>query len=208
MPNKKIGIKYSGSPIHFTYNNVKVAWKNLPYLIKSILTKDTLKIDGWSFYYDYYSLYKRQNKVWKKSYLSKTNIKGKIILDIGAGCGETAKFFLEHGAKHIIAVENNPDALPFLKLNAKNHPLTVIGQPFNTKMLEIPHDFMKMDIEGYEILLLIENVLPHYKKECIINVHGNYIFDEFINKFGFEDLTKIKRIYPLLSGGIVYRGPT
>src|SRR3990170_8039302 len=36
-----------------------------------------------------------------------TSFKGKVILDLGADVGSTAKFFLKNGARRVIAVEGN-----------------------------------------------------------------------------------------------------
>lgn len=44
---------------------------------------------------------------WKKHYLP-VDIKGKTVLDVGAGCGETALFYFMNGARKVIAVERDP----------------------------------------------------------------------------------------------------
>src|SRR5437867_10380800 len=37
--------------------------------------------------------------LWHKWYLPPDGVEGKIVVDMGAGCGETAQFYLLHGAK-------------------------------------------------------------------------------------------------------------
>jgi 2-polyprenyl-3-methyl-5-hydroxy-6-metoxy-1,4-benzoquinol methylase len=42
---------------------------------------------------------------WTAWYLPRFNLAGKTVLDIGAGCGETAAFYFDHGAEKVVAVE-------------------------------------------------------------------------------------------------------
>jgi hypothetical protein len=81
---------------------------------------------------------------WHKTYLPlKRNIE--TVLDVGAGNGETAQFYLNHGAKTVICVE--PDA-KLLSENFANDPRIVI----------VPHapDFIKLDGEGCERDMVFE----------------------------------------------------
>ena len=50
---------------------------------------------------------------WNKYYLP-IYVKGLTVLDVGAGEGETAKFFLEQGARKVICIE--PDVYLFITL--------------------------------------------------------------------------------------------
>lgn len=111
---------------------------------------------------------------WKKYYLP-INIKDKIVLDIGAGEGETAKFFLENGAKIVICIECNEFRLKYLNENAKNFPIIVLNKKFDIHDLCIYCDFIKMDIEGYEEILL------NYKipKPIVLEIHGMQLIDKF-----------------------------
>jgi tRNA G37 N-methylase Trm5 len=75
-----------------------------------------------------------------------------LIVDEGAGCGETALFYLNHGAEQVIAIENDVQAFNMLVKNfAHDIRVTpVFGRVTHTKI----------DIEGDEIGMLIE---PHFK---------------------------------------------
>ena len=48
------------------------------------------------------------------------------------------------------------DANKHLAVNERNHPdrIVAINDKFQLSQLDIPHDFLKMDIEGYEEVLL------------------------------------------------------
>ena len=45
------------------------------------------------------------NDVWQKNDYARWNLKGKVVVDIGAYYGESCVFFLERGAKRVIAYE-------------------------------------------------------------------------------------------------------
>ncbi len=79
---------------------------------------------------------------WHKWYLPSKSIVGKTVLDLGAGSGETAFFYLSHGAKHVIAVEPPGEALQMLRKNFGGDPRVTI--------VESSVDLIKSDIEGSE----------------------------------------------------------
>jgi hypothetical protein len=114
---------------------------------------------------------------WARYYLP-IDVTGLTILDVGAGEGETAKFFLDHGATKIICIEPEPIAAKTLNANALNHPgkIEVYPRFFELSDLSLKHDFMKMDIEGYEESLLsgIQLSAP-----AVIEVHGLQLRDKF-----------------------------
>lgn len=84
---------------------------------------------------------KDELEMWHKNYLPC----GKVVLDIGAGNGETAQFYLNHGAETVIAVE--PDA-KLLDENFVNDERVIIN-PFAV-------DHIKIDIEGAELGMIVE----------------------------------------------------
>ena len=121
---------------------------------------------------------------WKPLYLPKGGIKGKTVLDVGMGCGETTAFFFENGAKKIVGVEIMEGCAQNAKQNAKRNgwDLEVFGEPFKLEHLAIPHDFLKMDIDGGERLLL------DYKNElgsCRIEMHPSLI-GPIIGRWGMD----------------------
>jgi hypothetical protein len=129
---------------------------------------------GWKFSDCRKSMCLTEVDEWKKYYLP-IDVKGLTVLDAGAGEGETAKFFLEHGAKKVICIE--PDAQSFHNLadNALRHPITPINRKFQLSDLDLDCDFMKIDIEGYEEELLDVDI----KKPVVLEVHGLQLRDKF-----------------------------
>lgn len=89
-------------------------------------------------------------EMWHADYLPA----GKTILDVGAGCGETAYFYLKHGAERIIGIEADPKAVEAFR---QNFPEAVIV-PSSAKLVlvEAVLDHIKIDIEGGEKGLVIE----------------------------------------------------
>lgn len=98
---------------------------------------------------------KNELDVWHRAYLPLHP--GDTVLDLGAGCGETAQFYLMHGAGRVIAIE--PDILCSrnLKENFKN----------DTRVLVIAQkiDKVKMDIEGSEEFMSFEVHFPFEVKK-------------------------------------------
>jgi len=107
--------------------------------------------------------------LWERLYLPRF-LEGKTVLDVGAGCGETAFFYIYHGAKRVVCIESDPLACKLIEVNRQrlNLNIEIICSKFNLEHLYIPHDFMKMDIEGGEVELLKFDgpIAP-----CVIEVH-------------------------------------
>ncbi len=133
-------------------------------------------VQGWSFSKFRIDMIKSEMPDWQRHYLS-IDLHGKIVLDVGAGEGETAMFFLNHGASKVVCIESCPEAYKYLSLNQKAYPdrITAIESKFELNQLRIPHDFLKMDIEGYEeVLLGVKLDTP-----AAIEIHGLQLCDKF-----------------------------
>ena len=110
------------------------------------------------------------------------DVRGKVVLDVGAYDGDSAKYFLQRGAKEVIAIEKDRDKAERIPLNPKIH---VVAEPFSLWHLHLPHDCMKMDIEGYETMLLgHEETIPSLKP-TIMEVHNWWLVEQF-TKRGFR----------------------
>jgi hypothetical protein len=120
-------------------------------------------------------------------YLPKFSLKDKVVLDIGACCGESAYIFLKAGAKKVICIEPADDRIKYLEFNKKNLGWNVDIIPEKAKpkhILESNPDVIKCDIEGYEMDLI--DYLPKYP--CVLEVHNYWIRDRFAER-GFNEIT-------------------
>lgn len=110
---------------------------------------------------------------WHHLYLP-VDISGLNVIDGGAGCGETARFYLEHGAKSVLSIESDPECFKNLQHNFKDEPRVI---PLLFKV-----DHMKWDIEGGERDSLFMTHFPS-KFQMIRpwsrNGEGYYLLREF-----------------------------
>jgi len=88
--------------------------------------------------------------LWHKHYLPV----GRTVLDVGAGCGETALFYLKHGAQRVICIEGDEKALELLSRN--------FGGDDRVTIVPAVVDSAKIDIEGGEENLVVESHFPPY----------------------------------------------
>lgn len=138
--------------------------------------KLAISLSGWSFSDFRAGMIKSEASDWEKHYLP-IDLQGKVVMDVGAGEGETAMFFLQHGASKVVCVESCSDSYARLALNVHTHSnyLTSINGKFQLSHLNITHDFLKMDIEGYEeVLLGVKLNTP-----AAVEVHGLQLCDKF-----------------------------
>jgi precorrin-6B methylase 2 len=112
-----------------------------------------------------------------------TTFKNKAVLDLGADYGSTAYYFLQKGAIKVIAVEGDPQLASKLKENCQRFKKIVPVETFIDssekieKLISDYHpDLVKVDIEGYEKLLLnVHNIAK--VKEWLIEPHSNEIYE-------------------------------
>lgn len=127
---------------------------------------------------------------WEKAYTMPFPLKGKTVLDVGAGCGETALFFFLKGAEKVICIEKDQSLRPFLEKNkeANNWNLAIIIEPFNLKHLDLRFDAAKMDIEGAEaeLLKLKEITFP-----LCVETHSKCLEEQF-SQLGFKVAWRMK----------------
>lgn len=100
---------------------------------------DHLKLD------DYHrAVLEKELVKWHKTYLP-PHRGMKVVLDVGAGNGETAQFFLNHGAELVICID--PE-VKLLRENFSNDPRVII--------IQAAPDFLKIDGEGCERDMVVE----------------------------------------------------
>jgi len=115
-----------------------------------------------------------------------TSFKNKVVLDLGADYGSTAYYFLQKGALKVIAVEGDPNLASKLKANSKRFQKIVpvelfIDNPEKIEKLISHHrpDLVKVDIEGYERLLLNVNNIADVN-EWLIEAHTEELYDSIV----------------------------
>ena len=125
-------------------------------------------------------------EVWEKHYLPPSDLKGKTVLDVGAGCGETACFFFRHGAKKVICVEIDPDQNKLAQFNSaiNGWNAEVVGRGFELEDLRSDVDYMKMDCEGCEAALLLGREMPAFPH--VIELHGQELLEGFMRTGRFR----------------------
>ena len=130
-------------------------------------------------------------RTWERCYAPRGfDFRGKTVLDVGAGEGETVELYRLLGAKTFICVE--PDHLRAERLR-ENSALNewsaeVYEEPFSLKLLEREFDFMKMDCEGCERILLGTRVtFP-----CVLETHEGSTTEEFLKMDGFSAVRMVR----------------
>ncbi len=130
---------------------------------------------------------------WKRIYRpTKFEFGGKTVLDLGAGCGETAHFYFSLGAAKVIGIEPDQTAAAYFRENAERNDWNyeLYRRKFKLADLQKHYDFMKMDCEGCEKLLL-QNAVKSLKP-CVIEAHSVSISRELARKFGMREITAPK----------------
>ena len=127
--------------------------------------------------------------LWSKYYLPEFSLQGKVVLDVGAGCGETAYFYFKHGASKVMCVECNEEALAYLKKNSarNNWNTEILDHPFELSDINREYDFMKVDCEGSEAAILSSE---RDLRPCVIEVHSAEIREKFMSKFKLVELLR------------------
>lgn len=201
--NKGLSISYNGLPIKPKYNGRKFNWLTIFQMIKSLEEDDNgnkyLYIDGWRFNISYGLMYLKENKCWNY-YLPPDGVKDKLILSVGGGCGEDAKFFLEHGALRVDIVEINEKCREYLEYNSLYHNIKYEIKKFNlADISKDKYDLIKLDIEGYEAELI--PYLNWINFNIVLESHSQYITDKFIEN-GFNYCRPIKEGDTEIYGGV------
>ena len=146
--------------------------------LRGLIRQVFYKSDGWSFSIYRKKMFCNEYAHWKQWYLP-VDVKGLTVLDVGAGEGESARFFLEHGAKKVICIENDSACFRNLLANSKGQSIECFCRSFCIEDLAMPFDLLKMDIEGGEVALLD---LPKLRCPVVVEVHGLSLAPKFIEK--------------------------
>lgn len=192
----KISLKYTGMPFHLSINENSFRWMDLLKMLK-YSKGDIFNIDGYEFLPYFGLCYIEEYDKWMKHYIPSIGVKDKIILDVGAGCGESAKFFLDNGALKVICIECNEISYSYLKKNSlRNYKIKPYNKFFDVDDLySFNYDILKMDIEGYEATALYD--LIELDKPIVIEAHSNYIINT-LSKNGFTIIDMINKTQAIM----------
>jgi methylase of polypeptide subunit release factors len=193
---RKVPIVYILDRIFLPHEALSMLWKSRCLKIKEQSEEYVIvQVKGYTLkLLNQYALWTIDEwKVWEKHYIPHFSLQGKTVLDVGAGCGETALLFFLYGAYKVIAVEPDVKIVKCLKENVErnNWNVEIIPEPFSLEHLKLDYDFMKVDGEGCEKLLLS---IPKMDKPCVVEVHGNELLNEFTRK-GWVKIHSMKTLH-------------
>ena len=118
---------------------------------------------------------------WKGDY-GMIDFSGKTILDVGCHNFESGAFFVSKGASTVIGIDIDPEACAVAEMNrnAISPASKVICKKFELSDLDRSFDFLKVDVEGAERILLELDTIP---APSAIEVHGMELIRRFKDKF-------------------------
>ena len=136
------------------------------YTLKLNRRKAALMVSEWSLWNDYY--------------IPPSGIVGKTILEVGAGCGESAALLFEKGAKRAVCVERSSEEVAYLRENVKANGwnVEIVPTAFNLSLLTDEFNLVRMDCEGCEAELLRLDKLPN----VIAEVHTEELKRKFLER--------------------------
>jgi SAM-dependent methyltransferase len=137
---------------------------------------------------------------WESFYvIDKQKLRGATVLDVGAGCGETAAFYFEKGAKKVICVESDPRCVRMLEFNrlVNDWNLEIVHSAFDPTILgrrEV--ELAKFDCEGCERSLPSE-----VEFDIVGEIHGERLLQEL--KDALKGIV-VRKALPSPEYGVVY----
>jgi len=166
--------------------------RRLPRPVRALVRKAlTLLRDPRGVYYKYKSklvrLFGGIAPIYGEDYDSHwgfTDFKGKTVLDLGADYGSTARYFLERGARRVVAVEGDPRLAEELEENFRGDERVVPIHLFIERAGQVAElikrfdpDLVKVDVEGDERVLLD---LPRglvKEREWLVEAHSDELYE-------------------------------
>jgi hypothetical protein len=130
------------------------------------------------------------------------DFKGKVIVDVGADWGSTAKYFLDKGAKYVIGVEGDSMLARQLFRNTKSMDKLIpirlwINKPqfFEFLIRKFKPDILKVDCEGCEVhLCRVKDKIFSTVKEYLVETHNAHLFNLFNKKLATNNYNIDKEV--------------
>lgn len=124
----------------------------------------------------------KEHELWSKLYLPKGHLnRDAVILDAGAGEGETILFYSRRGFRNFIAIEADANACDRLKRNTRHLNVALHMRKFRKEDLLLGADFAKIDVEGGEEELLSLDSEPPC--EMVLEIHNDQLLHRFKKKW-------------------------
>lgn len=123
---------------------------------------DDLELDAYAR-----DLLERELHDWHDYYLPLAGLSGRAgaVLDVGAGCGETARFYLLHGATRVIAIEGDDERFAMLERN--------FAGDVRVLAVHARLEKVKIDIEGWELGMDLETHHHHLRWQTMRDLSGD-----------------------------------
>jgi len=133
------------------------------------------------------------------------DVRGKVVLDVGADYGTTAAFFLDQGAKAVVAVESNEEFVQrLLQMAEEREGLVVVRlhvvskDDFRDLLCSYEPEVVKVDCEGCECALLeLDDEWFSRPALYAIETHGPEQARRDGNPFPFRDAEALHQFFLL-----------
>jgi len=131
------------------------------------------------------------NEVFVKEVYGSLEVRGKVVVDIGASVGDTATYFAVKGAKHIYGFEVNPERWKVGKENLKKNGIknaTLYLSGFKQSLVKQKANILKVDCEGCEYSLFRElgSSLKKFEQIIVEYHNGSEVLEKKLLPLGFE----------------------
>jgi Ribosomal protein L11 methyltransferase (PrmA) len=138
------------------------------------------------------------DEIYLRQVYGKPDLTGKVVIDVGAGIGDTALFFKKCGAKAIYAYEPNEERLRIaeknIEMNGIGYNLVLYNKKATVeelhKLMAVINDpiFLKVDCEGCEY-----DIVPKLDMSKVTNVVMEYHMKpeplmQALARVGFSDI--------------------
>ena len=125
-----------------------------------------------------------RNKYYSK--MLEHSVKDKVVIDLGSGTGMWTMEALARGAKFVYVVEKNPILVQYLEFIFKDHPVKILGRPFD-ELKASDFDHGQPEALVHEIFSntgLGEGVIAAFQK--VSRIFPNHSLTLFPRYFWFE----------------------
>jgi len=143
----------------------------------------------------WYMLWAEHDQYWKRYYLPSDRVPREgLILDAGAGEGESILFLSRYGFENFVAIESDTGKYDRLVSNTRRLNVRIVNRELTPEDLK-GVDFAKIDVDGGEECLLD---LEEPKCELVLELHSDDLLRKFMDKWPRLQLlteTQVQSVY-------------